>query len=618
MQADVLWAWLADLRAVQQNCHRVDRWTPDQPEPAISRARATASTTATTATQTPALPKNPNPSSIALFRTVLAPESTEIPTADTIGNATGIRPCPQRVSSRKRKRDHGQGRVWLSSPTYPGMSANINEGRPAGKRRRHASIPGAGLGTPAATTGPSMTGRGSGDDNTDDNMDALHEGGDDPFSTPRAPASNALRALQGFTGSPRASPGWLSHPPSAPSQSSESMSSASVTTTTTSRTRSSSPTKRTLDLTKLEKPVYWTGLSQYELRKSLESHSPGACALYDSIRRVLRRGYLPLELKDVLVPEFSLEPDDDLLFSLRPPQPRPQGTTQYLQTLSPSQQPGPPDISDRSFQLHSLFSELTTLREIVKDTKRFKRVSRSEASWNSYVHGKMLDLAVKEMGGVVGAEDVTRANIAKTFNPLLRQSIESRPDLGSLSNSLETSSPANNTSGAKMIDYVFTLDTDPDSQTTDHSSFEQTLSAKVIEFVGNLKDLPSFNQTTYPPLCNSPAGVFMETKVDGKRYAEGQSQLGVWVASWIRRVQNFRPGQVSLPVIPLVLVVREVWELWFAIDKGDYIDIYGNCMIGNTDSLDDAYKLLASLQTLSSWMASDFRRWVEQVVNLTS
>ena len=107
-----------------------------------------------------------------------------------------------------------------------------------------------------------------------------------------------------------------------------------------------------------------------------------------------------------------------------------------------------------------------------------------------------------------------------------------------------------------------------------------------------------------------PSGMFIETKVNTQKSTEAKAQLGMWLASWYGRVSEF-PGASVLPVLPILLVEAGSWELHFAFDAGSHYDVCGRVSIGSTESLDEAYRLLAVLRILAKWMETDFLMWVE-------
>lgn len=112
-----------------------------------------------------------------------------------------------------------------------------------------------------------------------------------------------------------------------------------------------------------------------------------------------------------------------------------------------------------------------------------------------------------------------------------------------------------------------------------------------------------------------PSGIFIETKVGAQKSTEAQAQLGMWLASWYGRVSEFpnieHSDALPPPVLPILLVDAESWELHFTLDAGSHYDVYGSVAIGSTRRLPDAYRLLAVLRVLAKWMENDFLSWVE-------
>lgn len=68
-------------------------------------------------------------------------------------------------------------------------------------------------------------------------------------------------------------------------------------------------------------------------------------------------------------------------------------------------------------------------------------------------------------------------------------------------------------------------------------------------------------------------------------------------ASWFRRVAKFE-GSKKLPFLPILLVVCENWELYFAFNKQDRFEVCGPVGIGNTKSIEHLHQLLAVLRLL--------------------
>lgn len=443
-------------------------------------------------------------------------------------------------------------------------------------------------------------------------------------------------------------------PPAMASLSGMSISSHSSrhTSSSTNRTRSSSPMKTANDLLKLEKPVRWTSVEPAELLTVLDRHgNHDTSLLLGSVLSVTRRrAYLPLELRNVLVNVLALDVEYDMgCFEKKARIPVPwallnegrRAAAEAMFEMATAATPSAAKLDDldpetreatlvNMSHLTALYNELELLQDIVSETRDFRQIqSTAEAAWNDSVHNRILQLATSSTSRIsssislaglgastdsgaaaavdcsVQAVNVTRASIAKPFIPPTRE--ELKLDL----------------LGSKMIDYVLVLRPDSSEDATGMLAAHEMahfLSRQTAQGSGTGATSDTFNQSTYGLLCLCPGGVFIETKTETKRLTEAQCQLGVWVASWFGRVRMFqglddgKGGAPTLPVIPLLIVVAEAWELWFAVDLGDDVRVYGPVKCGDTASVDGAYQLLAVLRLLVGWMGSDFRRWVEGVM----
>ncbi|TGJ80086.1 hypothetical protein E0Z10_g8676 [Xylaria hypoxylon] len=372
----------------------------------------------------------------------------------------------------------------------------------------------------------------------------------------------------------------------------------SPTRSTNSSTRSTSPVKGVDDLLRLEKPVQWNPVDMNDLQRKMQNCMPignttAVPHFLQSLIGHLNYKYIPREMREIVKQISPLESTLDLLFT---------DADTTTPTLSQSQsqsyiqfviQPFGPQISNsgelvQAAQRLALLAEFTNLQSIVTKTNEFNTLSRSEAAWNEKVHGPMLDLAVLHTSNIA-VENVTRANIAGRFIPSSAATYDAQFN-------------------GRMIDYALVLRPEPG------------LNERLLDFVSHL-DYPTFNQTNYPPLRTWPTGIFVETKAKehGQCIAEAKIQLGIWAASWFNRVARFPEKTPSsntsskppLPFVPILLVDRGSWEVYFAFDDRSRYDICGPIEMGNTKSLKDAYRLLAGLRDLTQWMATEFRVWVE-------
>ncbi|KAF2970784.1 hypothetical protein GQX73_g2845 [Xylaria multiplex] len=405
------------------------------------------------------------------------------------------------------------------------------------------------------------------------------------------------------------------HLPRFPSDSTHSLplpsSSIADVSSDSTRTRSTSPVKRPDDLLQLQRPVRWNGLNKGDLRAWMGDRN--ALPLLNKIQASLRKHYIPIQLRKMLEDELDMPDDEDLYYRDNSQSRRPGYNRDHRSRslFRPFVSDGSDDDGDESssrldsfMQLVALESERRDLRDIVTSSIRFVKDPHTEPAWNDAVHHPLLKLAVRDSTDVA-VENVTRANIARPFIPPANGYVELSPN-------------------GKMIDYALVL-RPPEgrsSTATDDDNRNKSLCRRISRFVDQFSPR-TFNQSTYSPLCLCPTGVFVETKVELKKHPEGQVQLGIWLASWFLRIELFPPptqqqGQQRVgavpSVLPVLIVVADSWELWFASRGETDLEVCGPLDIGSTRNMEECYRLLAALRVLVSWMSSDFREWVEGVV----
>ncbi|KAK4140382.1 uncharacterized protein C8A04DRAFT_39916 [Dichotomopilus funicola] len=331
-------------------------------------------------------------------------------------------------------------------------------------------------------------------------------------------------------------------------------------------------------------PVSWVTPDPRTLRETVKATgSAQALQLFDKVWRVMQgEGYLPRELKGILKEELMV---NDARFA-----PIDRVTVTSPQERGDARQLFPSLSADegQTLGLLSLYHELNTVRDIAATTTQFINTPRSEATWNDRIHGPILRLAVSGIPHV-GAENITQAAISKAFVPAARGELE--------------------TLKGKMIDYALLLRP------------EKPLALRIADFVDGFEGPRTFNQSTHGVLCYEPTGVLIETKVEARRCAEGKAQLGIWLASWYGRVARFAPlhsadpdTSTNLPFLPILLVMCEKWELYFAFDRDGEFEVCGPLDIGSTVTVDDSYRLLEVLRLLAGWVAGEFRGWIERCV----
>lgn len=328
----------------------------------------------------------------------------------------------------------------------------------------------------------------------------------------------------------------------------------------TSSQRSRSPVKTLNDLEMLETPVYWDVVSSQKacIKKVLEL-CPEHKGLVNALAAIAtdKTPYIPQSLQK------ELEEEDDF-------------AEKAFITSS--------DDGEVTFQQRM---EQITLKRIIFNSQSSAINHRSEPAWNEQVHYPMLQLATENTPDVT-AENISRASIVRTFLPA-GTNILALPS-------------------GRMVDYALAL------QLPQPHPLRRRLGIHVRD---NCDGDLTFNQTAYFPLVHAPAGVFIETKADGGSANDGQVQLGLWVASWFKRIRMINTYSVRLPFLPLLLIEKDQWNCFFACYAQDVIQVVGPLNVGNTAGLAGSYRLLAALRELSRWVNDDFRGWVKELVGFS-
>ncbi|KAI1278167.1 hypothetical protein F5Y07DRAFT_68015 [Xylaria sp. FL0933] len=475
---------------------------------------------------------------------------------------------PPRRSPRKKSEENSQGRSLQLDDVRVAISEINHSGLPANNESENVSGP------------------------TDHSCDEVDD--EDPDMTPRPPRHSTVETSRSTSTFSRRLPQLTSSTSLPPSQA-HSPTRQSRSTTISNRTRSKSPIKHAYDLLKLEKKVRWLELPEDELQGRIQNSQ--LASLFDSTTSVLEMGYLPMELRDILEVELGRGNKHDDLYAKRPVRPNTESQLREARVLIHAACSNIDRSLPEFLHLKSLLSELEILRSTVAATKAHLKIARTEASWNEKVHHPMLNLAILHTPAV-GIENVTRATIAKEFLPQTSTRLRPRsPD-------------------SKLIDYAMVLKPEEPVKPLQPGQLDLD---RVVNFLDEL-ELQCFNQSNYDPLIDMPSGVFIETKVKGQKLDEAKTQLGMWLASWYGRISQFpclsdEEDALPSPVIPVLIVESEIWNLYFAFDTTSQYEVCGPIKIGSTDELDGAYRVLAVLRIIAQWMATDFLDWVEQCLD---
>ncbi|KAK7545817.1 hypothetical protein JOL62DRAFT_327951 [Phyllosticta paracitricarpa] len=239
-------------------------------------------------------------------------------------------------------------------------------------------------------------------------------------------------------------------------------------------------------------------------------------------------------------------------------------------------------------------SEFDVIEDILESARECDSESKSEAGWNSTVHTKMLDVALRKREGIKW-DDMTRATV---FPKELISQLEA-PDMRLLAKS-------------RMIDYVVKLNVKPN-----WPLFRRLQAALKADEEGFRQ---SINATAYEAVRMRPIAIGIETKkpANGDRN-KAEAQLAVWATLQLRRFRQATRGKLPPPKLPVLLAIGNLWDVYFvALSDEDSssreIDMYGPYPIGDTGNLFGIYRLLGSLRVLADWAATDFMAWWDQAL----
>jgi hypothetical protein len=77
------------------------------------------------------------------------------------------------------------------------------------------------------------------------------------------------------------------------------------------------------------------------------------------------------------------------------------------------------------------------------------------------------------------------------------------------------------------------------------------------------------------------------------------------------------PEPTRLVTLPMIVANGHDWYMYFAVDHIDSIDVNGCMTIGSTRDLREAYKLVASLAAVKSWVEDDFYKAMKAWFNVS-
>ncbi|GKU14706.1 unnamed protein product [Fusarium langsethiae] len=261
-----------------------------------------------------------------------------------------------------------------------------------------------------------------------------------------------------------------------------------------------------------------------------------------------------------------------------------------------------------SRDIEQLRRELHEVKMIHELSGRCSSRKEGEAEWNNAVHSAVLRLVFGPNNFDIGWKYITNAKIDSQYLPVMP-------------NGLPCSS--------RMVDYVIFIGDQRDSS-------GKHLEHEISRFI--ISESDAINHTPYVALRHCPILIGIETKTINRTENEARLQLGIWVASHIRRIwalcrglSNHDAGRlkdtIEEMVFPLIYVQSSSWFLMLArtsitmgAEPGREVQvvIYRHVILGETSTIKSIYQLVAGLCLLRTWGNSVFRNWWETILDIVS
>ncbi|KAF5022982.1 hypothetical protein F66182_4939 [Fusarium sp. NRRL 66182] len=261
-----------------------------------------------------------------------------------------------------------------------------------------------------------------------------------------------------------------------------------------------------------------------------------------------------------------------------------------------------------SRDIEQLRRELDEVNMIHELSGRCSSKKEGEVEWNNAVHSAVLRLVFGPNSIDIGWKYISNAKIDSQYLPVMP-------------NGLPCSS--------RMVDYAVFIGGQRNSST---KHLEHEISRFIID------ESDSINHTPYVALRHCPILIGIETKTINRTENEARLQLGIWVASHIRRISALgrdlphRDGghlkyTIEEMVFPLIYVQSSSWFLLLArpsiatgAEPGREVEvvIYRHVIIGETSTIKSIYQLVAGLRLLQRWGNSVFRSWWETILSIVS
>ena len=225
------------------------------------------------------------------------------------------------------------------------------------------------------------------------------------------------------------------------------------------------------------------------------------------------------------------------------------------------------------------------VEEIVDNAEECRNRYLPEPAWNSRVHSRLLELALKGYCYSRGVwfDDITTARISDP--QLLPKTTKGKLE-------------------SKMADYALTL-----SSTTIDQRVEELLRDR---------GLLSVNQTTAQHVRFLPLSVAMETKAGAISEPDALVQLSLWATSHYKKLRQLCLSDATLPILPMVVMQGNEWKLLIASPTDplepnrDGIVIYEHQLLGSSSSIFGVYQIVKAVRRLARWSVDEYQPWFNQ------
>ncbi|KAJ4248119.1 hypothetical protein NW762_012889 [Fusarium torreyae] len=241
----------------------------------------------------------------------------------------------------------------------------------------------------------------------------------------------------------------------------------------------------------------------------------------------------------------------------------------------------PSDEQQRTRPQASEGDLIRRITRIVEKSRECATLLSDESAWNNHVHSPLMDLLCSDMQDgsnqdLLDFQSCTTSNMDLTYHRFAEP--------------------------ASRVDYVFKLL--PDKVAIPESPSEMPLVTTV----------PCFNWLTDRLMQQYPLAVSVETKRYGGDIAKAEAQLGIWhAAHWeflLSRAGDDAVGKLGF--LPGVVVHGHTWSIVITTRRGATTAVVCSLEFGKTDSIVDAFQVLAGLRRLRKWSLKTLWPWYKQ------